>query len=319
MKSLLSLLLSTLAATAATITGNVKDTRLAPTVTNVVFVPLSTPMASAPSVIFSSAQTAVTDANGDFALTLAPGNYKVTIGSNALDSFLISVPSGDITNAWTDLATGVLTYQYPFSPAYVDRIIATTKGDLYVFDGTNVARLGAGAAGAVLSSDATAASGLKWAAIGDLAPPLIVQRVLGEYTTYTNYSGMIIPADDTVPQSSEGVQTVTVSITPRSASNYLHISFSGMVASSGSLVATAALFRDSDTGALAASGDTIYTTHTRNLALTARIPCGTTNTQTFKIRVGLANSGAMYINGNASGRLYGGLAAHRLVVGEAKE
>lgn len=313
MNPLLLLLVSALSAVAAVITGNVKDTRLAPAATNVTFTPLSTPLASAPSVIFSAVQSATSDTNGDFALTLAPGNYKVTIGSNANDSFLISVPDGAVTNTWTDLATGTLTYSYPFSPAYVDRIIATTRGDLFVFDGANVVRLGAGLAGQFLGSDATAACGLRWAVP---ASPW-VQAVLGEYNTFTT-STATIPADDTPPQATEGCQTVTATITPRCATNYLYLQFTGSVCSSGTLLVTAALFRDAETTALAATGDTLYAAHTRTLSLAARLPCGSTNAQTFKIRVGPANTGTLYINGNASGRLYGGLAAHRLLIYEAQ-
>lgn len=129
-------------ARAALITGNVQDTGLAPTATNLMFRPLSTPMARGASVILSSDKTLTTDTNGDFALSLAPGNYKVTVGDNAADSFLISVPDGESTNQWTDIATGTLVYRYPFSPAYLDRAIAQARGDLFVFDGTNVVRIG---------------------------------------------------------------------------------------------------------------------------------------------------------------------------------
>lgn len=144
-----------------------------------------------------------------------------------------------------------------------------------------------------------------------------VQSALGEFSTYAGTSSQI-PADDTIPQSNEGYQTATVSITPRNATNYLYFFYSGIVYSSASITATVALFRNAEAGAIAVSGETVYGTHMRQVTLTARVPCQNTDPQTFKIRVGLGLPGTMYLNGTAGGRIYGGLAAHKLTVFEAQ-
>jgi hypothetical protein len=298
-------------AAAAVVTGNIKDTALNPAATNLTFTPLSTPIADAPTVIFSAVQTVQTDANGQFSLTLAPGDYKVTIGGNAADSFLISVPPGAGTHAWTDLATGALTYRYPYSPAYVDRIIAIAKGDLFAFDGTNVVRLPAGGAGDFLAADATTATGLRWRP----PPQAWRQAVMAEMTTYTNTSA-VIPVDDTPPLASEGLQVLSATITPQWAGGFIQVQFSGLVYAGANVMVTTALFRNSETTAVAAVTDSFTVGQTRHVTLLARVPAQTTNTQSFAIRMGPASATTLFFNGNGSGRLFGGTAAQRLILTE---
>lgn len=311
MRVILFVLLSWVSATAALVTGNVKDTGLNPAGTNVVFTPLSTPMADAPTIIFSAVQTVQTDANGDFSITLAPGDYKVTIGGNPSDSFLISVPAGAATHSWTDIATGALTYRYPFSPAYVDRIIATMKGDLYAFDGTNVVRLATGAYGEFLSADPTAAAGLRWRP----PPQAWRQSIMSEMTIHTN-TNATIPLDDTPPLSTEGLQVLSATITPQSAAGFLHIHFSGLVYAAANVTVSAALFRNGESTAVAVSTDFLSVGQLRHLTLMARVPALSTNTQTFTIRMGPATAATIFLNGNSIGRLFGGAAAHRLLITE---
>lgn len=147
---------------AGVVTGNVRDAGLVAQATNVYFTPKSTPMADSPSVIISAVKTAMSDTNGDFSITLAQGNYKVTIGSNTLDSFLIAVPSGTNTNNWTSITVGTLTYKYPFSPVYLDRTIVSSRGDLWGYDGTNPTRVGVGTHGQYLGVDTNQSVGLKY-------------------------------------------------------------------------------------------------------------------------------------------------------------
>ncbi|MCX8156700.1 MAG: hypothetical protein N3J91_09685 [Verrucomicrobiae bacterium] len=311
MRHLILLLITVASAPAALVTGNIKDTALNPAATNLTFTPLSTPMADAPTIIFSAVQTVQTDAQGQFAVTLAPGDYKVTIGGNAADAFLISVPPGPATNAWTDLATGALIYRYPYSPAYVDRIIAVAKGDLYVFDGAQVVRLPAGAGGEFLSADASAAAGLRWR----LPPQAWRQAVMAELITPTN-TNAIIPVDDTPPLASEGLQVVSATLTPRTAAGFIQAQFSGMVYVGANVAVTAALFRSGEPAALAAVTDTLTVGQLRQVTLAARVPAQSTNAQTFSVRIGPASATTIYLNGNASGRLLGGAAAQRLILTE---
>ncbi len=137
-------------------------------------------------------------------------------------------------------------------------------------------------------------------------------------TALTTITG-VIPADDTIPQNTEGDEVITVSITPTSATNRLRIEFNApTVGTSSSGQVTAALFQDSTAGALAASGTLPSGVSATSSFLTHEMAAGTTSATTFKIRVGVASNTA-YINGVGGGtRLYGGVAAARLRVTEIK-
>src|SRR6266478_89417 len=77
---------------ASTIIGNIQNTSGSAYVTNALFAPLSTPLASGTSIIASTQTNVVAAANGSFSVSLKQGNYLVTIGNLRHDSFIISVP-----------------------------------------------------------------------------------------------------------------------------------------------------------------------------------------------------------------------------------
>jgi len=107
---------------AATISGNLQTTSGNPYVTNALFTPLSTPLASGTNIIASTPTNIVAGANGSFSLTLKQGNYLVTIGNLRHDSFVISVPNDANTYNLNSLITNALTFNYPYSPAYEQRV-----------------------------------------------------------------------------------------------------------------------------------------------------------------------------------------------------
>ncbi|MGC8744273.1 MAG: hypothetical protein ACP5T0_10385 [Verrucomicrobiia bacterium] len=113
----------------ATITGKIADSTGKPAMTNIAFVPLSTPSVSGQKIIYSTTIVVQTDTNGSFSLSLEPGDYRASIGTNAADSFVVSVPSDDSTNDWLTLITGSLTYSFPYSPIYEEkRLRGATNG-----------------------------------------------------------------------------------------------------------------------------------------------------------------------------------------------
>jgi len=107
---------------ASIITGNLQTTSGNPYVTNALFAPLSTPLASGASVIASTQTNVVAAANGDFSVTLKQGNYLVTIGNLRHDSFVISVPNDSNTYNLNSLITNALTFNYTYSPTYEQRV-----------------------------------------------------------------------------------------------------------------------------------------------------------------------------------------------------
>lgn len=138
------------------------------------------------------------------------------------------------------------------------------------------------------------------------------------YTTWTSIT-TTIPIDDTIPQNTEGDQFVTATITPTSATNRLRIdAICEMVNAGSNLDCSMALFQDSTANALAAAtkqlgGSGVYS----QIIIAHEMAAGTTSATTFKIRIG-PGSGTIYVNGNASNRIFGGVSAIRLRVVEIK-
>lgn len=158
------------------------------------------------------------------------------------------------------------------------------------------------------------------AALSSSTTPIdkIVQVVEGTpYTTYGS-TAVTIPLDDTIPQSGEGAQWNSVTITPTSATNRLRIEAEfSVLMSSGASTATAALFQDSTADALAASAIYIPGGYQEPLRVSHEMAAGTTSATTFKVRAGMA-AGTLYVNGDTGARKYGGVSAVRIRVTEIK-
>src|SRR6266478_6361323 len=107
---------------ASIITGNIQNTSGNAYVTNALFAPLSTPLASGTNIIASTPTNVVAGANGSFSVTLKQGNYLVTLGNLRHDSFTIAVPNDANTYNVNSLITNALTFNYPYSPVYEQRV-----------------------------------------------------------------------------------------------------------------------------------------------------------------------------------------------------
>lgn len=149
----------------------------------------------------------------------------------------------------------------------------------------------------------------------------IVQVVEATPITAVVTINSAIPLDDTIPQNTEGVEVITVSVTPTNASNRLRIEFEAGAGAGASGYGVCALFQDATANALAAvvsdyaaaavDGGILH-------RLSHEMAAGTTSATTFKIRCG-ASSGTQYVNGVSAGtRAFGGVAAARLRVTEIK-
>lgn len=111
-----------LAASASTITGNIRDTSGNAYATNALFTPLSTPQADGANIIASTPTNVIAASDGSFSVTLKQGNYKVNIGNVPNDTFVVSVPNDSSTYSLTALISTQLTYSYPVSPIYEQKI-----------------------------------------------------------------------------------------------------------------------------------------------------------------------------------------------------
>ena len=129
-----------------------------------------------------------------------------------------------------------------------------------------------------------------------------------------------IPFDDTPPQSSEGDQYMTLSVTPKSATNKLRIDIvahaSGGIPA-GSINMTAGLFKDSDTNALAAGHSYLTAGGIMQAINFAHVmTAGSTSAITFKVRVGSDNFATTTFNGTGGNRILGGALASSITITE---
>jgi hypothetical protein len=129
----------------------------------------------------------------------------------------------------------------------------------------------------------------------------------------------VIPADDTIPQITEGDEYLSQAITPVSAANLLHVSAQLWLSNNvvGPHNIMAALFQDSTANALVS---TIQTNHAASyqcsMWLSHRKLAGTTSALTMRVRAGGGNPGTTGINGLPGNRIHGGVANSFLEVQE---
>lgn len=157
---------------------------------------------------------------------------------------------------------------------------------------------------------------------GTSLPAGVVVQVVATSTTAMTTGSTTVPADDTIPQSTEGnaLAALDTTITPKSATNRLLVTLT-LILSHGTDTASvlAMLFKDSETGARAMAAGTmaaagaIYT-----VVVHYEMVAGSTSATTFKARYGSATAGTVTVNGVGGARFYGGVLTSRLEVVEVK-
>jgi len=159
------------------------------------------------------------------------------------------------------------------------------------------------------------ASSAKWLVLFNSLTQNILQIQKNESGSY-GAGATTIPWDDTIPQITEGIEFLTVSITPKSATSLLVIDIIAVLSSNLSDYITAALFQDATSNALAATtmasgGNSFPITITLRHYMTS----GTTSSTTFRFRAG-SNGNNIYFNGTSSARQLGGVSATSISVTE---
>ena len=128
----------------------------------------------------------------------------------------------------------------------------------------------------------------------------------------------ILPSDDTIPQNTEGIEVMTLAITPTSATNKLLIEvFVNMGVNIGGERRGVALFQDSTAGALGASAD--YESGGNEpipLSMNHYMTSGTVSETTFKVRIGISAAATVTFNGHSSGRINGGVMSSSITITE---
>lgn len=128
-----------------------------------------------------------------------------------------------------------------------------------------------------------------------------------------------IPLDDTIPQSGEGKEILTCSITPQDPASDLYITFNGWITTSGVSWIIVALFQDSGANALQAIA--VYNDTNgggRSVPLVWKVAAGSITPTTFKIRMGPNAGATLNLNGQANGavRYFGGVSSATLKIEE---
>lgn len=128
----------------------------------------------------------------------------------------------------------------------------------------------------------------------------------------------ILPFDDTIPQNTEGVEVMTLAITPTNASNKLKIE---VVTHNTHSIGSphhegVALFQDSIAGALATGKQSGGSGFGMEYSFNHYMAAGTTSATTFKVRIGSSGAGTMTFNGSDGARQYGGVMASSITITE---
>lgn len=116
--------------------------------------------------------------------------------------------------------------------------------------------------------------------------------------------------DDTIPQSIEGDQYYSVTITPQNAASRLEVDVLLNIAhSAASCQLVGAVFLDSETDARAAGNFESVTGayQPKQLSIKYSMTSGSTSAMTFKVRAGGNAAGTTNINGNSNARKLGGV------------
>lgn len=148
----------------------------------------------------------------------------------------------------------------------------------------------------------------------------IVQFVYNSLATVTNVNAGI-PRDDSIPQNTEGVEIITLTITPTKNTSTLKIEFNANYSETYTDM-SAALFQDS-------TADALFAVNVRQQTIAADycgseinliyiMTSGTSSATTFKIRMGQIGTGTeAYTNAdNMGNRLMGGVQYSRLTITE---
>lgn len=129
----------------------------------------------------------------------------------------------------------------------------------------------------------------------------------------------VIPFDDTIPQSSEGLELMTLAITPKSTTNILVIEAELMIGVSINSQRIAAMFQDSTADAIAAKSTYVGNwTDPVVLTLRHRMVAGTTSATTFKVRGGCETAGTVTMNGSSGARKFGATTKSTMKITEYK-
>jgi len=144
-------------------------------------------------------------------------------------------------------------------------------------------------------------------------------QIVDTIVTAATSNASNIPYDDTIPSNVEGVQVMSLAITPQKIGSRLKVDviIAAAASSIASSVMTSSLFQDSGSAAIAASSVQLPNAadNTVSLSYTFLIDTVSKTTTTFKVFLG-ASSGTMTFNGSGAARKLGGVLASSIIITE---
>ncbi len=180
---------------------------------------------------------------------------------------------------------------------------SVTGGDLTMNTARLLGRTTAGS-GAIeeitVASTLTLSGGSLTSAVSSTVALQTVSVFSGTVATGTT----TIPFDNTIPQSNEGDQYLTLSITPKSATSRLVILVTAEAYNSQSSASNMifALFQDSNANAIACG----ITNNFGSVSFVHIMTSGTTSSTTFNLRIGCSAAGTTTFNGKSGNQQMGG-------------
>ncbi len=141
-----------------------------------------------------------------------------------------------------------------------------------------------------------------------------VQIVSSTYSSYTSTSAHI-PYDNTIPQVGEGLEILSVAITPRATTSTLIIEGVVSCTTNASADVILAVFQDGVADAIVATDSFGVNGAPLSIPIRYVMAAGTTLETVFTLRVG-TNLNTLYLNGNDTNRIFGGVSVCTLTVTE---
>lgn len=272
---------------------------------------LPTTLTANKAVVVNSGGTGLTITSGSLALG---GDFTVS-GASALT--LTTTNTTNVTLPTTGTLATLAGSESLSNKTLVTPVLGTpASGTLTNCTGLPAASIVAGA----LSNGMTATTQSAGDNSTKVATDAYVDRQVGQTVstqTGTSATGTgQIPFDNTIPQSGEGDQYMTLAITPKSAASTLIIDVVWVGASASNAQMTGALFQDATAGALAAASQNAVADTMLTLSFRHVMVSGTTSSTTFKVRAGTNAIGLTTFNGRTGSQAMGGAMASSIVIRE---
>ena len=246
-----------------------------------------------------------------FSSAIPTNTLSVEIKSGS--SLGVGTPSDGTVTTSKIADANVTTAKIADNAISLAKMASGTDGNIISYDASgNPVAIATGSDGQVLTSAGAGAQ----PAFETLPAGGKVVQVVNTSTGAVATTTGVIPNDDSIPQSSEGGEFLTLAITPTSATNKLIIKAFLNLSPNGTSFTFSALFQDSTASAISASS-TYHTANELNIGhIEHYMTAGTTSETTFKIRVGKHSAGTTTLNGISGARKFGGVLISSMTITE---